>query len=149
MCNTGSTRISRPAIGLGGDAGGEVGSEKGMKTGSRIIGDLAEANAAGAAILDLDGADDQDFALMAASAATGDRIVFAAAGDFGFIHLDETGERAAARGEHAAAQFGAEQPRGLVGAESELTLQLQRRDAVGVGGHQISGPEPAVSGSLE
>jgi hypothetical protein len=59
-----------------------------MKTGSRIIGDLAEANAAGAVILDLDGADDQDFALMAAPPATGDRIVFAAAGDFGFIHLE-------------------------------------------------------------
>src|SRR5207248_7715788 len=32
--------------------------------------------------------------------------------------------------------------RRLVRAERELALQLQRRDAVGVGGHQISGPEP-------
>ena len=48
-----------------------------MKAGCRIIGDLAQANAPGAAaaILDLNGTDDQDFALMAASAATGDRIV--------------------------------------------------------------------------
>jgi len=79
---------------------------------------------------------------MAAPATTGDRIVLAAADNFGFIHLDKAGKRAALRGEHAAAQFGAEQPRRLIGAESELTLQLQRRDAIGVSGHQISGPEP-------
>src|SRR6516165_9122572 len=30
----------------------------------------------------------------------------------------------------------------VLGAEGELALQLQSRDAVGVGGHQISGPEP-------
>ena len=99
-----------------------------MKAGGRIIRDLAQADAPGGVtvILDLDGADDQHLALMAAPAATGDRIVFAAASDFGFVHLDQTGERAAARGEHAAAQFGAEQPRRLIGAESELPLQLQR-----------------------
>ena len=51
---------------------------------------------------------------MAASAAPGDRIVLAAASDLGFIDLDQTGERAAARGEHAAAQFGAERPGGLI-----------------------------------
>ena len=61
-----------------------------MKASRRIIGDLAKADASGAAaaILDLNGTDDQDFALMAAPAATGDRIVLAATGDFGFIHLD-------------------------------------------------------------
>ena len=79
---------------------------------------------------------------MAAPATAGDRIVFAAARDLGFIHLDEAGQGAAAGGAHAAAQLGAEEPRRLVGAESELTLQLQSRDAIGVGGHQISRPEP-------
>ena len=78
------------------------------------------------------------FALMAASAATGDWIVFAATGDFGFVHLDETGQRAAIRGKHAAAQFGAEQPRRLVGAQSKLALELQRRDAI----------EPGLAGNL-
>ena len=70
-----------------------------MKAGGRIVGDLAEADAPGAAaaILDLDGADNQHFPMAAASAAAGDRIVFAAAGDFGFIHLDKTGKRAAPR----------------------------------------------------
>jgi hypothetical protein len=33
------------------------------------------------------------------------------------------------RGEHAAAQFGAEQPCRLIGAEGELALQLQRRES--------------------
>jgi hypothetical protein len=94
------------------------------------------------AVLDLHGTDDEHFALMAAPATAGDRIIFAAARDFGFIHLDQAGQRAAARREHTAAQLGADQPRRLVGAEAELTLQLQSRDAIGVGGHQISGPEP-------
>ena len=115
-----------------------------MEAGGRVIGDLAQADAAGtkAAVLDLDGADDQHFALMAAPATARDRIVFTAARDFGFIDLDQSGKRAAARSEHAAAQLGADQPRRLVGAETELALQLQSRDAVGVGRHQISGPEP-------
>ena len=119
-------------------------------TASAAPGDRIVFAAAGDfSLIDLDGADNQHFALMAASAAPGDRIVLAAASDFGFIHFDETGERAATRGEHAAAQFGAEQPRCLIGAESKLALQLQRRDAIGVGGHQISRPEPGGERSLE
>jgi hypothetical protein len=90
MGDSGGAGISGPTIGLGGSAWREIAGEKGMKAGSRIIGDLAKADAPGAAtaILDFNGTDDQHFALMAAPAATGDRIVFAAAGDFGFIHLD-------------------------------------------------------------
>ena len=144
MGNAGGPRIPGPTIGLGGGDGHEVDGDKAMQAGGRIIGDLAEPDAAraAAAILDLDGSDHQHFALMTASTGTGDRIVFAAAGDFSLIDLDEAGERAATGGEHAAAQFGAEQPRRLVGAKSELALQLQRRNAIGMGGHQISGPEP-------
>ena len=56
---------------------------------------LAQADAirAEAAIGYLDGAGGQNFALMAAAATAGDRIVFAAAGDLGFIHLGEIGLR--------------------------------------------------------
>jgi hypothetical protein len=146
----GGAGIPGPAVGFGGGAGGEIGGKKGVEAGGRVIGDLAEADTAGArpAVLDLDGADDEHFAPMAAPAAARDRIVSAAARDFGFINLDEAGQRAAARGEHAAAQLGADQPRRLVGAESELTLQLQSRDAIGVGGHQISGPEPGCQRQL-
>jgi len=145
MGDAGGAGVPAPTIGFGGGAEGEVGGEKGVKAVGRIIGDLVEPDAAGAAtaVLDLDCADHKHFALMAAPATASDWVVFAAAGDFGFIHLDQASERAATRGEHAAAQFGAEQPRGLIRTESELALQLQRRDTVGMGGHQISGPEPS------
>jgi hypothetical protein len=79
---------------------------------------------------------------MAASAAAGHGILLAAAGDLGLVDLDQAGQGAAAGRHHAAAQLGAHQPRRLVGAEGELALQLQRRDAVGMGGHQIGRPEP-------
>jgi len=142
--DAGGAGISGPAIGLGGSTGAEAGGEEGVEAGGRVVGHLAQANATGAkaAVFGLDGADDQHFALMAAPATAGDRVVFAAVHDFGFIDLDEAGQGAATRSEHAAAQLGADQPRRLVGAESELALQLQSRDAIGVGSHQISGPEP-------
>ena len=148
--DAGGAGVSGPTIRLGGGAGGDVVGEEGVEAGSRVISDLAEADAAGAkaAVFDLDSADDQHFALMAAPATARDRIVFAAACDLGFIHLDQAGQRAPARSEHAAAQLGADQPRRLVGAEGELTLQLQRRDAVGVGSHQISRPEPGSQRQL-
>ena len=93
--------------------------DEGVQAVGRVVGHLGEPDAAGsgAAVLDLDGADDQHFALMAAPAAAGQRIVLAAAGDLGFVDLDQTGEWVAVRRHHAAAQLGAEQPRGLVGAE--------------------------------
>ena len=124
--------------------GCEIVGDEGMQAVGRVVGHLGEADAAGSspAVLDLDGADDQHLALMAASAAAGERVMLAAAGDFGFVDLDQAGERAAAGRHHAAAQLGADQPRRLVGAEGELALQLQRRDAVGMGRHQIGRPEP-------
>jgi len=102
--DAGGAGISGPTIRLGGGAGGDVGGEEGVETGGRVISNLAEADAAGAkpAFLDLDGTDDQHFALMAAPATAGYRIVFTAASDFGFIDLDEAGQGAAARREHAA-----------------------------------------------
>jgi len=79
---------------------------------------------------------------MTTATAAGERIVLAAADDYGFIDLDQAGQRRAARRHHAAPQLGAQQPSRLIGAQSKLALQLQRRDAVGMGGHQIGGPEP-------
>ena len=65
-----------------------------MQAGGRVIGYLFEPDAAGAGatVLHLDGTDDQDLALAAAAPATGERIVLAAAGDFGLVNLDQTGE---------------------------------------------------------
>src|SRR3954454_9451620 len=126
--DAGSTGIPGPAVGFGGGAGGEIGLEEGMQTIGRIVGHLLEADATGAgpAILDLDGADHEYLALMAAPAAAGQRIVLAAADDLGFVDLDEPGKGAAVAGHHAAPQFGTQQPGRFVRAEAELALQLQR-----------------------
>jgi hypothetical protein len=53
-------------LGLGGGVGAEVGGEEGVEADGRVIGDLAQADAAGAeaAFHNLDGADDQHFALI-------------------------------------------------------------------------------------
>jgi len=131
--DAGSTGIGGPSVSLGGGAWCEVAGNERVQAVGRVVGHLGEPDApgSGAAVLDLDGADDQHFALMAAPAA-GQWIVLAAAGDLGFVDLDPAGERDPARRHHAAAQLGTEQPRGLVGAEVELALQLQSRDAPGL-----------------
>src|SRR3954466_14324160 len=106
--DAGSTGMPGPAVGLGGSAWGEIGLEKGMQTIGRIVGHLLEADAtgAGSAVLDLDGADHENFAMMAAPAAAGQGIVLAAADDLGFVDFDEPGQGAAVTGHHAAPQFG-------------------------------------------
>ena len=57
---------------------------------------MAEPDAAGisAAVLDLDRTDDKDFALVAATAATTGRVVFAVADDWCFVDFDAAGKRA-------------------------------------------------------
>ena len=144
VADAGSAGIGGPPIGLGGSAGREIVGDERMQAVGRVVGHLGEADAAGSspAVLNLDGADDQHLALMAASAAAGERIILAAAGDLGFVDLNQAGERAAVGRHHAAAQLGAHQPGGLVGAEGELALQLQRRDPVRMGRHQVGRPEP-------
>src|SRR5467141_626866 len=59
--DAGGAGISGPTIRLGDGAGGNIGGEESVEADSRVIRDLAEADAAGAkpAVLDLDGADDQ------------------------------------------------------------------------------------------
>src|SRR5438270_10108537 len=91
--DAGGAGISRPTIRLGGGAGGDVGGKEGVEAGGRVISDLAEADAAGAtpAVFDLDGADDQQFDLMAAPATARDRIIFAAVRDLDFIYFIAVG----------------------------------------------------------
>ena len=116
-----------------------------MQAASRVIGHFAKADTTGtgAAVLDLHRTGDEDFALMAASAAASEGIVLAAADDLGLVDFDEAGERTAAGCYHAAAKFGGHQPGRFVRTQGELALQLQRRDAVGMGCHQIGRPEPS------
>src|SRR5918997_926415 len=78
--DAGSTGVPCPAVGLGSGAGGEIGLEEGMQTTGRVIGHLLQADATGAgpAVRDLDGADQEYLAFMAAPAAAGQGIVLAA-----------------------------------------------------------------------
>ena len=144
VVDAGRAGIARPAIRLGGSTGDEIGSQERMQTGGRVIGHFLETNTAGTGpvICHLGRTNDEDFALMTASAAAGRGIIFAAAGDLGLIDFDETAQWVAIRRYHAGAQLGAEQPSRFIGAQGELLLQLQGGDPVGMRRHQISGPEP-------
>ena len=147
VADAGSTRVGGPPVGLGGSAGGEIASEmKRVQAVGRIVGAPAETDAAGSgpAVLHLDGADDQHFPLMAASAAAGERVMLAAAGGLRLVDLDQTGEQAAAGGQHAGAQLGAQQPSALVRTSTSWhCCRLQRQEFVGMGRHQIGRPEPS------
>ena len=90
----------------------------------------------------LDGAGDEHLALAAAAQAALGRIVLAALRNFGLVDLHQAVQRRAVGRHHGAAKLGAEQPRRLVRTEPQLFLHLQGGDAVGVGGHQVGGPEP-------
>ena len=93
----GGTGISGPSVGL--LAVGPIArfwTMKGCRLAEVVVGQFGKTDAAGSGttLLDLDGADDQHFALVAAPAA-GQRLVLAAAGDLGFVDLDEARERVA------------------------------------------------------
>ena len=62
-----------------------------MQRGSGEVRDLGET--AGRAVCDFGRTGDEHFALMAAPATTGDRIILGAQGDFRLVDLGETGER--------------------------------------------------------
>ena len=53
-----------------------------------------------------------------------------------------------ARGDHAGAQLVGEQPSAAVRADTELFLELQGRDAVGVGRHQVGRPRTRLERQL-
>src|ERR1700761_5974116 len=90
VVDAGRAGIARPAIRLGGSTGDEIGRQDGMQAGSRVIGHLLKADTAGTGptVLHFDRTNDEDFALMTASAATGRGILFAAAGARGLVDLD-------------------------------------------------------------
>ena len=122
MGDPGGAGISGPTIGLGGGTWREIAGKKGMKASRRIIGDLAKADASGAAaaILDLNGTDDQAFALMAAPAATGDRFVFCGDRRFRF-HPPRLSRRAGdALGRACSGAVWRREAMPTVGAQSQL-----------------------------
>jgi len=87
------------------------------------VRDLRQADAAGAAVADLDGAGDEQLSLVTAAAAAGRRVVLGSAGDRGLVDLDQAGQRRALGRDHGPAELGAQQPGALVGAEAELPLE--------------------------
>src|SRR5690349_21493275 len=98
MMDARDASITGQSMRLGGSTGGEMGSEEGVQAGGRVIGYLFEAKSAGAGatVLHLDGADNEDLTLAAAPPTADERIVLVAAGKLGLVDLDQTGERGAA-----------------------------------------------------
>lgn len=66
-----------------------------------------------------------------------------AAGDFGFIDLDQSGERIAVRCHPAVTQLGADRLTHLYKPRASWRCSCKCRDAVGMGRHQI-GPKPGL-----
>ena len=69
---------------------------------------------------------------MTAAPAAANQIVFAAAGNFGFVDFDQAGQRTAARASMLGRSLAQMSHAALYEPESELALQLRRRDAIGV-----------------
>jgi len=92
----------------------------------------------GGPVDDLDSADDENLAGLERAV----RIVVGAEWHFGLVHLDHAFQQIAIGIDHRAPQFLRQQPGRLVGTEAQLPHQLLRRHAVGVGRHQVGGPEP-------
>jgi hypothetical protein len=91
----------------------------------------------GLAFNHLNSADDEHFPGIPAFE---ERVAFAE-GDFRLIDFNHAFQGLTIWIEHRAPQLLCQQPRGFVG-DSKLVLQLQRRHAVGVGSHEMGGPEP-------
>ena len=86
VSDVGRAWIGCPSIGFDGCALSQVGGDKTVQRGGGKVLDCCEANAAGRAVGDFDRAGDEHFALGRATAATPDRIVLGAQGDFCLVY---------------------------------------------------------------
>ena len=103
--------------------------------------DLGQAQAARrVAVADLDGADDEQLAVVAAPGAAGHGIILGA--DASAVSSTSMKQRVALGIDHGFAQLGGEQPGAAIRTDPELVLELQRRDPVRMRRHQVGGPEP-------
>jgi len=104
--------------------------------------DHLQPGASRRAAVDFDRAGDQHFADATAPRRHDDGVALGTEGKDRLVGLDHAAQRLALRVDHRPAQLGAQHPGGTVGAQAELALELQCRDAVGVRRHQKRGPEP-------
>lgn len=88
-------------------------------------------------INNLDRADDDDLAGLEQVS----EIVVGTKRHFHLVNFDDALQRIAVRIDHRAPQFLLQQPRRVIG-DPQLPLQLSRRHAIGMRGHQMRGPEP-------
>ena len=135
--------VAGPAVGLGNGVGIGGGFDEAAEVGSAVGGDLGQAQAArDDSIPQFDGADDQHLAVVAAPLPAAGGIVPGPEGKAGLVDFDQARQRVALGIEHRRTQLVGEQPSTSVRADAELLLELQGGDAIGMGRHQVGGPEP-------
>src|ERR1700730_10530393 len=155
VAEPGEIDIARVVVGQDDAAGFDIGQDKGVKRGGEVVGDDLQPDAAslgvqeflvvgpsgrpaGDPIDDFHGAHHGNHALPATDTK---RRIFLAERNLCLVNFDHASELGAVRVHHGSAQLGGEQPGGLV-VDPELALELQGRQPVGVGAHQVGRPEP-------
>src|SRR5207245_4220815 len=68
------------------------------------------------------------------------------AADIGLVHFDGAGDVVALGTDHRATEFLQHGPRGLIPSQTELPLELPRREPRRMRGHQVGSPEPIAQG---
>ena len=119
-----------------------------MQAGGGEVLDCGQTDAAGSGADDLDGAGEEQLSVMTAPLTAANGAVLGPVMDCGFVDFHQSEQRVAIRIDHGVAELGAQQPGRLVGAQAELFPQLKGRDAIGMGGHQIGGPQPDAQAQL-
>ena len=92
----------------------------------------------------LNGRSDQYLAFGAAALPAANRIVLGPVSDAALVDLDDPLQRVTFRVDHRPPQLVKQQPGGLVGADAELGLELQRRYPVRVGRDEVCRQEPST-----
>ena len=139
----GERSVAGPAVGFRDGVGIGGGFDEVSEVGGAVGGDLGQPQAAwDVSVPEFDGADDEHLAVVAAPLPAAGGIVPGPEWKAGLVDFDQARQRVALRVDHAGAQLVGEQPSAAVRADTELFLELQGRDAVGVGRHQVGGPEP-------
>lgn len=137
--------VRRVAIGRNVRTGDGIGDRERVQRFSGKVSDDLQADTPGQATVvpDFDRSNQSQFADRAATS-DGDAnvLVPGVVRHRGFVDLNQPVERRPLRIDHRLAQLVQQEPRRLVGADAELGLQLQRRDAVGMGRDQMRGQEP-------